>query len=189
MTHSQPVARVVKLLQANGYELANGPLRVGTLSFEFAATLFGTAHSFDMVLVADMITEPGDSALLRKVEAVGRALDMIESRRSFTLIVVGPQLGDITVREASRVCRVLAVGTPTGRGADQQVRDALSVLLPLTLPAGAISSIHPLDALRANLNGSVPSEVEEIIERAKDGSEAVRESLRRWLVSTLPEAD
>ena len=148
MTHSQPVARVVKLLQANGYELANGPLRVGTLSFEFAATLFGTAHSF-----------------------------------------VGPQLGDITVREASRVCRVLAVGTPTGRGADQQVRDALSVLLPLTLPAGAITSIHPLDALRANLNGSVPSEVEEIIERAKDGSEAVRESLRRWLVSTLPEAD
>ena len=59
MTHSQPVARVVKLLQANGYELANGPLRVGTLSFEFAATLFGTAHSFDMVLVDGRAPKPG----------------------------------------------------------------------------------------------------------------------------------
>lgn len=179
----------MKLLQANGYELANDPLRVGTLSFDFAATLFGTAHSFDLVLVADMITEPGDSALLRKVEAVGRALDMIESRRSFTLIVVGPPLGDIAAREASRVCRVLAVGTPTGRGADEQVRDALSVLLPLSLPAGAIASIHPLDALRAKLDDSAPPEIEAILEHAIDSTEAVRGSLRQWLVSTLPEND
>lgn len=187
MTRSQPIARVVDLLQANGYELLDGPLQVGTLSFDFSAALFGTVHSFDLVLIVDTITEPGDGAVLRKVEALGRALDMIESRRSFTLIVVGPPLGDITTREASRACRVLTVGTPTGAGADQEIRDALSVLLPLAVSGDAVANIHPIDALRAELGAVSSPAVELILDHAIDGPEAVQESLRQWLVSTLPE--
>lgn len=187
MTQSQPVAAVVELLQANGYQLLNDDLRIGTLSFDFAATLFGTSHSFDLVLVADMITAPAESKLLRKVEALGRALDLVESRRSFTLIVVGPPLNDVTTREASRVCRILALGTPTSPIVDQHVRDTLSVLLPLSLPKGGVAGVHPLDVLRSRLDGTPLPEAERLLEGAVDAPEAVRESLRRWLVSTLPE--
>lgn len=189
MTYSRPVTRVIELLQANGYELLAGQLRIGTLTFDFTATLYGTNRSFDLVLIADTITEPGDGVVLRQIEALGRALDMVESRRSATLVVVGPPLSDIIAREASRVCRVLSIGTPTGIDADQRVRDGLSVLLPLNLPSAGITNTRPLDMLRQGLGEDASSEIELLLGHAADGPAAVEKSLRRWLASALPEDD
>ena len=187
MTHSRPVARVVDLLLQNGYQALPGDLQIGTLSFDFEETLVGTQYSFDLVVITDTIAEPREGRLRRKIEALARALDMVESRRSFTLVLVGPEPTDITMRELSRVCRVLAVGTPTGDAADNEIRDVLAVLLPLNLPQDNVAAIHPLDRLRKELQDVQTSEVDALLDASAGGSKQVTSVLRAWLVSGLVE--
>lgn len=187
MNYSKPVARVVELLQNNGYRALPGELQVGTLSFNFDETLVATQYSFDLVVIADTISEPGEARLRRKIEALARALDMVESRRSFTLILVGPEPSDITMRELSRVCRVLAVGTPTGEAADKDIRDSLAVLLPLNLPQDPGAAVHPLDRLRSKLSAVQAPEVNALLDATTGGATQVAGVLREWLVSGLVE--
>lgn len=186
MTDSRPVRRVVELLKDNGYVSLQDDLRVGTISFNFAEVLFGTRNSFDLVVVVDTVSQPSESRTRRQVESLARALDIVQSRRSLTLILVGPQLSEISVRDLSRVCRILAVGTPTGEDADRAVRDVLAVLLPLDLPEGEFGIADPLTRLRTELNDFLDVEVEPFIEAAQRDVESVEAALKEWLLDGIP---
>jgi hypothetical protein len=185
MSDSRPVRRVVELLKDNGYVPVHGDLRVGTISFNFAEVLFGTQNSCDLVVVVDTVFQPSESRTRRQVESLARALDIVQSRRSLTLIVVGPQLSDNSVRDLSRVCRILAVGTPTGRDADRVVRDVLAILLPLDLPVGEFGIADPLTRLRAELDDFLDVEVEPFIEAAQREIESVEAALKQWLLDGI----
>ena len=187
MSDSRPVRRVVELLEQHGYRALSADLSVGTLSFKFAATLVGSRNSHDLVVVADTIADSSESHIRRQVQALGRALDMAESRRSLTLIIVGPNLSDPTLRELSRACRILSVGTPTGEHAGDAVRDTLAVLLPLDIPEEASGTVDPLVRLQGELSGLPPEEVTRFLGASRVGSRAVEQELENWIGSALPE--
>jgi hypothetical protein len=69
--------------------------------------------------------------LQRIVEGVGRALDVMRSRRPLTLVLVGPRPDSKAISSMSRYARVL----PVGESADAaSLSNWLAVLLPLHLP-------------------------------------------------------
>jgi hypothetical protein len=183
----RPVRRVVEMLERHGYRALQDDLHVGTLSFSFAGALAGTRNAHDLVVIVDTIADNSESRIRRQVQALARALDMVESRRSLTLIIVGPNPSDVTLRELSRVCRILTVGTPTGDGADDAIRDILAVLLPLDISTADAGSVDPLTTLRAELSIPSDDQIEPIFSAARVGAKAVEQALRQWLVAALPE--
>lgn len=189
MTSSLPVERVVSLLVGAGYRKIDGSLLVGSIPFEFAATLVGGDHSLDMVVVIDTVTEGADTRVRKKVEGLSRALDLMGSRRTVSVVLVGPTPGSVTVQAMARVSRVLAVGTPTGDDADQNVRDALAVLMPLVLPDATLQLAEPMSQLTRAL-GDTHSEVGAVLlDAAVNGKEEVETAVKGFLEEVLPSDD
>jgi hypothetical protein len=186
VTASLPVERVVSLLVGAGYRRVDGSLLVGTIPFEFSATLVGGDHSLDMVVVIDTVTEGADTRFRKKVEGLSRALDLIGSRRTVSVVLVGPTPGSVTIQAMARVSRVLAVGTPTGDNADQSVRDALAVLLPLDLPDTSEKLAQPMVQLASALGDRYPDAAPMLIAAAAAGSEQVEATLKDFLDEVLP---
>ncbi len=100
---------------------------------------------------------------------------------------MGPNLSDPTLRELSRACRILSVGTPTGEHAGDAVRDTLAVLLPLDIPEEASGTVDPLVRLQGELSGLPPEEVTRFLGASRVGSRAVEQELENWIGSALPE--
>ena len=188
MTISKPVERVVQLLAGNDYVHLGEFLDVGSVRFGFSAVLVGARHASDLIVVADTLDGPTDSDLRRSVAALARALDLVESRRSMTLIVVGPRPSEISLRELARVSRILLVGTPTGDSADGLIRDTLAVLLPLDLPVGDAKSSSPLELVRAQLPEIAPEVLDAFFVAATSGTESVRAALRDEILASISEA-
>jgi hypothetical protein len=187
MTSSGPVYRVVDLLNRSGYRAIKGDLRVETLSFHFAEVLVGTSNPLDLVVIVDTVTDTDESQIRRQVKALARALDMVASRRSLTLIIVRPSPTDSVIRDLSKVCRILLVGTPTGKDADDALRDTLAVLLPLDIPNEASGPVDPLATLQAVLGNSIDDTVMPFFRAAHESAEAVRTELKDWLGSAIRE--
>jgi hypothetical protein len=100
------------------------------LTFDFGAAFIGSDTSSDLIVEIDNV-DKSEARIVQIVEALSRALDVARSRRSLTVIVVGPRPLPGTLDRLSRVARVLPVGVP----ADEEVlRDWLAVLLPLDVP-------------------------------------------------------
>lgn len=126
-----PVEQIVKILSSAGYlELAQ-PLVVANLRFEFASALIAKERSLDLVVLADIVTDRDESRLAQKIQALARALDLTESRRSLTVVTVNGDLSADTMEALVKVCRLLAVGVLPSEGEVQYLRDWLAVLLPL----------------------------------------------------------
>ncbi|RZL03291.1 MAG: hypothetical protein EOP36_05320 [Rubrivivax sp.] len=133
MTDSTPVGRVSAALEEAGYQrIANG-LQVGELKFQFPAAFVKAKSSADLILVADIASE-SETQLTRKVDGVARALDIVSSTRSLTLVVTGPRPSASALESLGRVCRVLPTGDITGDDGTQVLKNWLAVLLPLSLP-------------------------------------------------------
>src|SRR5665647_719845 len=109
MTDAAPIERIVNLLVQNGYSAVHSPAVIGGVPFEFSALLVGGSRAFDIVVVIDTVPEE-DRRLRQKVEALARALDVLRSRRSLTVVTVGPDPGRPAIAAISRVARVLMVG-------------------------------------------------------------------------------
>ncbi|WP_156507407.1 hypothetical protein [Arthrobacter sp. OY3WO11] len=180
MNHIRPVQLVIDLLSKSGY-VTLPDFKVGSLAFDFTKVLAGTQYSFDLVVIVDTISEFAESRLRRQVAALARALDLVESRRSVTLILVGPGPSDITIRELARVCRVLSVGVPTGEHAEAMVRDVLAVLLPLSLPRSSVAGVNPLSRLRHELERLPELAVLPMLDVADAGDAKVELALKEWL--------
>lgn len=127
--------RVVEILvKEGGYRELPQPFKVGVLSFDFTHALVAGERANDLVIVIDLKGDTSDDAVIRKVLALTRALDVMHSKRPVTAVLTSGQARAETVQSISKVCRVLPVGSPAGPDAVDAVRDWLSVLLPLTQP-------------------------------------------------------
>lgn len=130
MTETTPIERVAKLLEIAKFKRVPTPLAIGGLQIEAAAAFVGEPPLPDLVVVGDTLDQTS-ARLQQTVEGVGRALDMMGSRRPLTLVVVGPRPESAALTRLSRYARVL----PVGDASDQSdLENWLAVLLPLELP-------------------------------------------------------
>ena len=186
MTLGQPIARVVSLLEGSGYRTLDRPIRVGGIPFEFDAMLAGES-SLNLVAVVDTVTEH-EERVREQVEGLSRALDLVGSRRPLTVVLVGPPPGLLLTHALARVCRVLAVGTPTGANADEELNDALAVLLPLELSIERDGPPESWAGVREALLAAHPeADTAAVFEATELGADAVQEALRRILVAPFGE--
>jgi hypothetical protein len=188
MSASQPVDRVVQRLAASGYAQLAQPVKVGGIPFEFAAIL-ARADSLDLVVVADTIADADHDRIRRRVEALARALDVIGSRRTLTVVLVGIRPAPAVTKGLARVARVLAVGTPTGARAEQALNDALAVLLPLAVePDEQGTAAESWSAARAKLLED-HAEAIPVIVAASSGIGSVADALHGFVGAAFEERD
>ena len=153
MISTTPVERIARLLSDAKYTRLPVPLKILKLSFDIGAAFIGSETSRDLVVVIDNVDRP-ELRMVQIVEALSRALDVARSRRSLTVIVVGPRPVLGTIERLSRVARVLPVGVISD---EEALRDWLAVLLPLTIsdvaePPGPVlqdakNEVEPTDVL------------------------------------------
>ncbi len=185
MTESPPVERVVTLLRGADYDVVRDPVAVASIPFQFDAVLVGK-HSLDLVVVVDLIRETEATAIRRQVEGLSRALDLVQSKRSLTVILVGPAPPLDIVHSLSRVARVLAVGTPVGPQASAQLVDALAILLPLTVNRDGGQLVESGLAAKRDLEATFDDPVlADLLAAASSGREAVERALAATLGEPL----
>lgn len=130
MTATTPVERVAKALEEARFKRMDTPLSIGGVEIEAPAAFVGLPPSPDLVVVGDTVNQ-SPRKLQQTVEGVGRALDMVGSRRPFTLVVVGPRPDTAAMTALSRTARVLTVGEIAD---EASLSNWLAVLKPLNLP-------------------------------------------------------
>lgn len=172
------VQDVLTVLESAGFERLPKPLTVVGTEFDFEAAAWGTNTSHDLVLVAT--DEVPLRRLQRLVAGLARSLDLAASRRPVSLV----HLGGISVSdriELERYARVLSIASATPEV--EEIEEAVAVLLPLTLPnADLIHGSDPINEVMAVL-GPLRATPERLalVEAAADGTDAVREALRRYM--------
>lgn len=168
MTETTPVERVARMLEAAQFQRMPRPLHIAGLKFDAPAAFVGASPSPDLVVVGDTATQTARD-LQRTIEGVGRALDVVRSRRPLTLVLVGPRLESAALAALSRYARVL----PVGETADEaNLENWLAVLLPLKLPTPV--EARGVDSLK-ELRTSADPEGQALIDLATLGANAVTE--------------
>lgn len=189
MNEGGPVRRVVAMLEDAGYAPVEQPQSIAGIPFEFAAMLVGDT-SLDLIAVLDLAIDSEEERNRRRIEGLARALDVVGSRRSLTVVLVGPRPSQGLIQVIAEVARVLAVGTPV-EGEDAPLRDALASLLPLELVTekeeGVKGGKSDWPEVRDRLRGKYPTELEPILAVSGRGEGAVREALRAVLAMPLEE--
>jgi hypothetical protein len=190
LSESPPVRRVVEVLLRGGYRSVETPITVGSLAFDFAAAFVGGDHAIDLVIVIDTLVDSEDR-IRQKITGLCRALDLVGSRRSVTVVIVGPSPSAATVDELGRVSRVLRVGDAATPANDEAIADALAVLLPLVLPHRADTSVDPILTLKAGLPDDEPSveELVAIVDAAARGADAVTETFAAMLAGAFDDRE
>jgi hypothetical protein len=176
---SQPVERLVALLSEAGYERLPQQIEVAAIPFEFSAVLAGSS-SLDLVVVIDTVADTDAAEIRRRVDGLTRALDLVQSRRPLTVILVGPEPSQDLQLALSRVARVLVVG-PYG---ERETRQAIAVLLPLEIVT-VTEMPESWRSARERLLAGHP-DAAALVEAAQFGAEAVAEAARRHLLADLP---
>lgn len=177
MSLSQPVERVVTLLGEGSYEPLAQPVTVAGIPFDFSAVL-AVNSSLDLVVVVDTFTERDIVGIRRRVEGLCRALDLAESRRPLTVVLVGPHAVPELQLGLTRVARVLVAGVSDD---ERALRDALAVLLPLDLATTA-EIPESWRSARDRLLSEHP-DAGNLLEAAKRGSDEVTKVTRRYLLA------
>lgn len=185
-----PVERVVSLLEAsNAFRRVPTPIKIGNVPFEFAAVLIGRDKNPDLVVVIDTINEDIQRTR-QKIGGLGRAMDVVGSRRPVTAILTGPRPDENMLELIARVCRVLPVGTPTGTKDDEMLEDWLSVLLPLPIAPQSGIAADPIGEMKKLL----PTTVDQIfanavLQASPRSAKAVQQELKRRLTIPFTEAE
>jgi hypothetical protein len=174
---SQPVERVIALLGEAGYERLPPPVEVAGIPFEFSAVLTA-GSSLDLVVVVDTVTDTDVASIRQRVEGMSRALDLVESRRPLTVVLIGPEPVPELLTALTRVARVLVAGVPR---AERELRNAIAVLLPLELVTVA-EMPESWQSAREKLRATHP-DAAGLLEAAKAGREEVAEAARRHLLA------
>jgi hypothetical protein len=175
------------VLERGGYQRLPQPLTVAGMKFDFEAAARGTRRSHDLVLVTT--DRPPALRLQRLLAGLARSLDLAQSRRPVTLVIVG-KLSANDRGELERHARVLHVESADPSQAE--VERAIAVLLPLDLPTAVIMhGSDPVNEVMATL-GPGPDTGEHIplVRAAIGGADDVREALRNYVnagvVATSP---
>lgn len=176
MTAAETVLKI--LTKEGGYRPLIKPIKIGSQTFDFTHMLVAGERANDLVIVIDLTGASDDAQVTRSVLAFTRALDVLGSKRSVTVVLTSGQADNDLVNSISRVCRVLPVGAPTGSTAEEAVRDWLAVLLPLKSPP----PVQHLADWKASLEKQLEDTDEEpsfgrFVQLAEEGKEAVEAAL------------
>lgn len=182
--------RVLDILAGEGgYRELPKPFRVGSIPFDFTHALVGSERANDLVVVIEFKGDTVDDAVIRKIMALTRALDVMRSKRPVTAILTSGQPRTETVQSISRVCRVLPIGAPTGPNAISAVRDWLSVLLPLVQQPAVETLVDWEVDLSVKTKVSANSEFTgALIDAAQRGKEAVETVLAEAITKSVDAA-
>lgn len=178
--------RVFEILTAEGgYQPLPRPFKIGTQAFDFTHALVAGDRANDLVIVMEVKGDTADEAVIRKLLALTRALDVLRSRRPVTAVLTAGQPRADTVQTISKVCRVLPVGSPAGPDADDAVRDWLAVLLPLTQPPAVDTMLDWEADLRAATPAAAKGALmEALVEAAPRSKDAVEQVLANEITHT-----
>ena len=166
------------LTKEGGYRPLSKPIMIGSQAFDFTHVLVAGEKANDLVIVIELTGASEDPQVTRSVLAFTRALDVLGSKRSVTVVLTSGQADNDLVNSISRVCPVRPVGAPTGPTAEDTVRDWLAVLLPLKSPP----PVEHLADWKANLEKQLEDTEEEpsvgrFVQLAEAGKEAVEAAL------------
>lgn len=181
MTGATPVDRVVDLLSGAHYRSIPTPLAVAGMTFDFPAVLIGPPRSPDLIVVADVAMDD-EERIVQRVAGLGRALDVMESKRPMTLVVTGPRLSPASMDALGRVCRILGAGDAADAGA---LKNALAVLLPLDVPEAS----EEIGAGRLPGSEIDDDVVEALLGEAVRGEDAVKDRLFALIEEPFPDED
>lgn len=172
------VQDVLTVLENAGFERLPKPLTIVGTEFDFEAAARGTNTSHDLVLVAT--GEVPLRRLQRLVAGLARSLDLAASRRPVSLVHLGGISASDRI-ELERYARVLTIDS--GAPDLEEIKEAVAVLLPLKLPAAdLVHGSDPLNEVVAVLGPHrVTAERIALVKSAVDGTDAVREVLRRYM--------
>jgi len=183
MKSGTPVEKISAILAEVGYQRVSMPMEIGGVSFDIPAALVGNTPSPDLVLVADSVMED-EKRVLRKIEGVARALDVVGSRRPLTTVIAGPRPSASILEAMGKVSRVLPIGTVSADKLDEALRNWLAVLLPLKLPETVARTVAPLEELLGSVS-QLPSEIVELVSLAKDGKEVISERINQIIIDAI----
>jgi hypothetical protein len=165
---------VISFLADAGYEVVEQPQPVAGIPFEFAGMLAGRT-SLDLIAVVDLAIDLDDDVIRRRIEGLARALDLVRSRRSLTVVLVGPRRPAL-IRAIAGVARVLSVGT-LREDDDRALPDALAVLLPLEVTTEGGGAADSWPATRERMMAEYPKEIVPVLSAARSGETAVEMAL------------
>jgi hypothetical protein len=187
LTPKTPVEEIVALLTEAQFRRLEIPIAVAGVRFEFDAVLVGTGMMPDLIVVIDTATEKEDR-VRTKIESLGRALDVVRSKRPLTTILAGPRPSTPILDAISKVCRVLPVGTLTGEDDEAALRNWLAILMPLTLPQTSEAIADPMQDLLRNVDSANPI-IAQLLAAAPMGTEEVSKQFHRQVSQALDDAD
>ena len=87
MTATTPIERVAKLLEEANFKRVPTPLEIGGVEVEAAAAFVGESPLPDLIVVGDTLAQT-PTRLQQTIEGLGRALDMMGSRRATTKLAL-----------------------------------------------------------------------------------------------------
>jgi hypothetical protein len=187
MSGHGPIERVIDLLSEAGYRRIDGQVSIASIPFEFDATLVGSG-SLDLVLVVDLIGKKDPAIVRRQIEGMASALDLVQSRRSLTVVLLGPPPPLDVIHRLSKVARVLAVGSPVGPGADAELIDAVAVLLPLKINRNSSQLFESGLVARRELASRFDDEISRgLLDAAAEGANQVHDAMTTILEEPLAE--
>ena len=157
---------------------------VASTKFDFDAVLT-IDRSLDLVVLIDTAIW-NEERTRRQIQALGRALDLLGSRRTLTAVMIGPEPTQVTLEALTKVCRVLPVGVWDSLDGDRRLRDWLAVLLPLTLPAADEAGADWRQELHSSLGLTrLPPHTQRFVAAATGGEERVARELNDAIDDTL----
>jgi hypothetical protein len=176
LTYSSSVDQVVTILSGVGYARVSVPFSLAGLIFNVAAAMIGTDRSSDLVIIEDTV-ETAPREIQVRIESIARAMDVLDSKRPITAILVGPHPSASELEAISRVSRVLPIGTASVVSQDEGLRNCLAVLMPLPPFSTGGQLANPLTELSDNVDAT-DSKISELIDAAPLGAAAVATRLR-----------
>jgi hypothetical protein len=176
-----PLERAIALLKNKGYRTVQQPFGIGTATYSFDAVLTAE-QSLDLVMLQDTTLGSGER-IRREVLAFGRSLDVLGSRRTLTLVLVGQPLEPAVLESLLRVCRVLPVGPLEAD--DARLRDRLAVLLPLELSDATDVLGDWISEVRRRLSVEQARAANSYLSSAEQGEAGVRLELRKRVERAL----
>lgn len=186
MSVADTVNRVVLRLVDAGYQALGGRVQVGSIPYQFDAVLVGPPQTLDLIIVVNAEAE-SPARLCQKVAGLGRALDIANSRRTVTAILVGPTPDRSVLTSIRSVCRYLLVAEDES-GTGESLDDRLAVLLPLELTTDENEVADPMRELLQRLPVLPQGDGRRaILAAASRGETAVAAELKRYVENPLLE--
>ena len=171
------VEAVLNVLETAGFERLPKPLVVAGTSFDFDAAARGTEVSHDLVVVA--ASEMAPPRLVRLLSGLARTLDRVASRRPVTLVLLGDAVSPSITADLERHARVLRIESDDPE--PDEVRTAVAVLMPLTLPTGGHRGRDPLVEVTEVLGAALTDEHELLLDAGRVGPDEVRSTLQEFV--------